>query len=98
MKCPMEKLESLSKLELTETEKNLLQKEIQSLLECMDKLGELNTQGIQPMTQLEETAILYREDNEVGRYTSEEMLANAPAHREDMFVVPNTIQRGETCN
>ncbi len=86
----------LANLELTEQEVARLRADMDEILAHMDKLNELDTQGVEPMAQVlyeaEETATL-REDVERPVLGSEIALANAPLAGADCFKVPKVIER-----
>ena len=81
----------LAKLELSEEEKENAKKDMGEMLDYIDKLNELDTTGIEPMSHVFPVHNVFREDvvkNVDGR---EETLANAPERKDDCFVVPKTI-------
>lgn len=86
----------LAHLELTEEEVRRFTEELSAVLAYMDKLNELDTEGVEPMAQVlfeaEETATL-REDVERETLGSETALANAPLAGAGYFKVPRVIER-----
>ena len=61
------------------------------MLDYIDKLNELDTSAVEPMSHVFPVNNVFREDvveNGDGREIS---LANAPERKEDSFVVPRTI-------
>ncbi len=81
----------LAKLELNEEEKEQAKKDIGEMLDYIDKLNELDTSAVEPMSHVFPVNNVFREDvveNGDGREIS---LANAPERKEDSFVVPRTI-------
>ncbi|HBI60927.1 MAG TPA: Asp-tRNA(Asn)/Glu-tRNA(Gln) amidotransferase GatCAB subunit C [Lachnospiraceae bacterium] len=81
----------LAKLELNEQEKEQAKKDIGEMLDYIDKLNELDTSAVEPMSHVFPVNNVFREDvveNGDGREAS---LANAPERKEDSFVVPKTI-------
>lgn len=81
----------LAKLELSEQEKECAKKDISKMLNYIDKLNELDTSNIEPMSHIYSVNNVFREDiieNEDGR---KKTLSNAPECKEDTFVVPKTI-------
>ena len=57
----------------------------------LDKLNELDTDGVEPLTHLFAEENVFREDTVVNGDSREEMLANAPEVKEGQYVVPKTI-------
>jgi aspartyl-tRNA(Asn)/glutamyl-tRNA(Gln) amidotransferase subunit C len=99
----------LANLELTAEERSGMQRDLNSILEYIDRLNELNTSNVPPMAQVsdryrvdqskqgsERFAYASREDVVEGLRKSlphEEALANAPDADEDFFRVPKVIER-----
>ena len=99
----------LAHLELTEEERLHLERDLNSILTCMDSLNELNTDAVTPMAQVSDRygvdeskqgsqrfAYASREDVVEGLRKSlphAEALANAPEADENFFKVPKVIER-----
>ena len=81
----------LAKLELSEEEKEQAKKDMASMLDYIDKLGELDTTGIEPMSHVFPVENVMREDVVTNGDGSEETLANAPERYDTSFVVPKTV-------
>ena len=81
----------LAKLELSDEEKEQAKKDMASMLDYIDKLGELDTTGIQPMSHVFPVENVMREDVVTNGDGSEETLANAPERHDTSFVVPKTV-------
>ena len=81
----------LAKLELSEEEKEKAKTDMGNMLDYMDKLGELDTEGVEPMSHVFPVNNVFREDVVTGGDMREEILKNAPAKKNGMFVVPKTI-------
>ena len=81
----------LAKLELSDEEKEQAKKDMASMLDYIDKLGELDTTGIEPMSHVFPVQNVMREDVVTNGDGSEETLANAPERHDTSFVVPKTV-------
>ena len=81
----------LAKLELSEEEKEQAKKDMASMLDYIDKLGELDTTGIEPMSHVFPVENVMREDVVTNVDGREETLANAPERHDTSFVVPKTV-------
>ena len=81
----------LAKLELSDEEKEQAKKDMASMLDYIDKLGELDTTGIEPMSHVFPVENVMREDVVTNGDGSEETLANAPERDDTSFVVPKTV-------
>ncbi len=81
----------LSKLALSEEEKEMAKKDMQSMLAYIDKLNELDTDGVEPLSQIFPVENVFREDESVNEETDGDILRNAPEENEGFFVVPKTF-------
>lgn len=81
----------LAKLELSDEEKEAAKKDMASMLDHFDKLSELDTTGIEPMSHVFPVENVMREDEVTNGDGSEETLANAPERKDTAFVVPKTV-------
>ena len=82
----MEYVGILAKLELSDEEKEAAKKDMESMLDYIDKLNELDTSRVEPMSHV------FREDVIANGDGGEETLANAPERRDRAFVVPKTVE------
>ena len=98
----------LANLKLTEAEIHKFQADLDEILVHMDKLNEIDTAGVPPMTQVLYGAgaapmaqVLYRagevdtlrEDRERPSLSNDKALANAPQPGAGYFKVPKVIER-----
>ena len=81
----------LAKLELSGEEKEQAKKDMGSMLDYIDKLGELDTEGVEPMSHVFPVHNVFREDVVTNGDNKEQTLANAPLRKDDRFEVPKTI-------
>ena len=82
----------LAKLELSEEEKKQAKSDMGRMLDYIDKLGELDTNGVEPMSHVFPVQNVFREDVVTNSDTREELLANAPEQKDGMFMVPRTFE------
>lgn len=81
----------LAKLALSDEEKEQAKLDMGKLLDYIDKLGELDTTGIEPMSHVFPVQNVFREDVVTNGDESEKTLKNAPGEKDNMFVVPMTV-------
>lgn len=81
----------LAKLELSGEEKEQAKKDMESMLDYVDKLNELDTDSIEPMSHVFPVNNVFREDIVTNEDGSKDTLKNAPQEQESSFVVPKTI-------
>ena len=82
----------LAKLELTDEEKEQAKKDMGSMLDYIDKLGELDTRGVEPMSHVFPVNNVFREDVVTYVYERDAILKNAPEVENGMFAVPRTFE------
>lgn len=82
----------LAKLELSHEEKEQAKKDMGSMLDYIDKLGELDTTGVEPMSHVFPVNNVFREDVVTNADDRENILKNAPEEKDGMFVVPRTFE------
>ena len=82
----------LAKLELSEDEKEQAKKDMGRILDHIDKLRELDTEDVEPMSHLFPVNNVFREDVVTNGDTREELLNNAPGEKNGMFMVPRTFE------
>ncbi len=85
------KLENLSRLELTDTEREKLQGSLSDILTMVEKLEELNTEGVEPLVYINEEVSILREDIVKNQLSQSDALKNAPDHNKTHFKVPKVI-------
>lgn len=81
----------LAKLELTEQEKEDAKADMEKMLDYIDTLNELDTDGIEPMSHVFPVNNVFREDIVINGDGSADTLANAPLKKDNSFKVPKTI-------
>lgn len=81
----------LAKLELSEEEKEQAKKDMGRMLDYIDKLGELDTSEVEPMSHVFSVRNVFREDVVTNGDRREEILKNAPGEKDGMFVAPRTF-------
>ena len=81
----------LAKLELSEEEKEKAKKDMGSMLDYIDKLNELDTTGVEPMSHVCPVQNVFRADVVVNGDDRENILKNAPEEKDGSFVVPKTV-------
>ena len=81
----------LAKLELSEEEKEQAKADMGSMLDYIDQLNELDTEGVEPMSHVFPVTNVFREDVVTNGDGQAETLANAPAKTDDSLIVPTTI-------
>lgn len=88
-----QKLAELSRLEFNEHELSDIQKDLEQMIGFVEKLNEINTEGVTPLTHISEEENQLREDVVSPSIDIETALKNAPASNERFFTVPKVIKK-----
>lgn len=82
----------LAKLELSGKEKEGAKRDMERMLDYIDKLNELDTDGVEPMSHIFPVDNVFREDVMTNGDIRQQILANAPKQKDGAFVVPKTLE------
>ena len=88
----IEYVEDLSYLKLSDDEKTRLKAELEKILVSIQRLGELDTDGVTPMSHPFDRVNVFRDDIVCDSFDRELILANAPERNDEFFVVPKTVE------
>lgn len=87
----VERVAHLSRLEFTEEDLTEQFAQLQSIIEMMDSLSEIDTEGVAPLNHVMDIENVFREDTVHESMGAEKVLANAPEENENMFQVPKIV-------
>ncbi len=82
----------LAKLELSAQEKEQAKQDMGNMLDYIDQLNELDTEGVEPMSHIFPVSNVFREDVVTNGDNREEMIKNAPEEKDGSFKVPKTVE------
>ena len=82
----------LAKLKLSPQEREDAKADMQKMLDYIDKLNELDTDGVEPMSHVLPVRNVFREDVVTNGDSREKMLANAPEQKDGQYQVPKTVE------
>lgn len=88
----VQRLATLARLEFTPEEEAELITQLDTMLTYVEKLNQLNTDGIEAMTHAVEVPSPMREDRVTNQPDTDALLQNAPAREGDFFKVPKIIE------
>ena len=86
------KLAHLARLEFSEEKEQEMLGDLNKILNWVDKLRELDTENIEPLTHMTAEVNVMREDVAKNTITHEEALLNAPKKDSDYFRVPKVLE------
>ena len=82
----------LSRLELDEETRERMTEQLGRVLDYIEKLNELDTENVEPMSHPGELKNVFREDEPRGSLDPDDALANAPDRSKSSFRVPRVIE------
>ena len=82
----------LARIEIGDEEAEGLVSELSSILTWVEQLGEVETDGVDPMTSVVEASIKMRDDVVNDGDDRGRILANAPRAEDGYFVVPKVVE------
>ena len=86
----------LARLELTDDEKALFQPQLESIVKYVEKISEVDVEGVSPMMHGRELVNAFREDVVRPSLDREKALANAPSRVGDEFLLPKIVEGAES--
>ncbi len=89
----IENLANLARLKFGENEKAAIREDLQKMIAFVEKLQEVDTEGVAPLLHMTENVNILREDVVQGSVSREEGLKNAPASDGQFFKVPKVIKK-----
>ncbi|MFT4970333.1 MAG: aspartyl-tRNA(Asn)/glutamyl-tRNA(Gln) amidotransferase subunit C [Chitinophagales bacterium] len=87
------RLAELAKLEFDESDAKEIQINLGSILDLVEKLQEVDTEGVEPLVYMNENVGVFREDEVKQVISKEEGLRNAPNKDSDYIKVPKVISK-----
>lgn len=91
-KKEVENIAYLSRLELSEEEKEKYIVQLNQILEYFQKLQKLNTENVEPTFHIVPINNVFRDDEPIPSLKVEDVLSNAPEKEENFFLVPKVIE------
>ena len=88
----VEKIAKLSRLTLSDNEKNSTLEKLNAVFALVEKMQTVNTDGVEPMAHPHEVALRLRDDAVTESDHAAEYLAVAPEVRDRMYIVPHVIE------
>ncbi|MGB0428926.1 MAG: Asp-tRNA(Asn)/Glu-tRNA(Gln) amidotransferase subunit GatC [Bacteroidia bacterium] len=87
------KLAHLAKLEFEGEKKEKIKQDFQKILDFVDKLSELDTEGVAPLIHVSDTVTEFRDDEAKVTLSHSDALKNAPQKDSDYYKVPKVLSK-----
>jgi len=81
----------LARLELPAAELDILQRDLNAIVEYVNLLQTLNTDGVEPLAHTLDLTNVFRDDQPMPSYRVDEILANAPQRQDGYYAVPAVL-------
>ena len=91
-KNTINKIARLSRIKLDDKESEDYIKDLNSILDWVEQLNEVNTENVEPLSNISSSILPKREDVSKDTNSSEEILENAPDKLEVFFDVPKVVE------
>ncbi len=88
----LNKIAHLARLEFDEGDSEKMLTDLENIISFVEKLNEVNTAGIEPLTSMSHEINSLREDAAKPHLNHEEALKNAPKSDQDYFRVPKVLE------
>ena len=85
-------ISKLSRISVDEKKAEKLAGDLNSIFNFIEKLNELNTDNVKPLTSVAETTLKFRSDEVKNQNIREQIIKNSPEDNEDFFVVPKVVE------
>ena len=83
----------LARLEFEGAKKEAIRQDLENIISFMDKLSEVDTEGVEPLIFMTEEYNKLRDDEVVESITQDEVLKNAPKKDSDYFRIPKVLDK-----
>ena len=88
----IEQVANLSRIKLTDNEKNVFREQLTDILGYIEKLNELDTEDVQPMAYATSIKNVFREDQQRSSFPRQEILELSPSSVNGFFKVPKVLE------
>ena len=85
-------ISKLSRISIEDEKAKKLEKDLNSIFKWIEKLNQLNTDKVEPLTSIAETTLRLRKDQIISKNIREDILKNSPKDNKDYFVVPKVVE------
>lgn len=91
----VDRLAELARLEFNAEEKDEIIKDLNNILSLIDKLNEINTEGVEPLIYMTDEETPLRKDEVKQEIGQKEALKNAPDKDSDYIRVPKVLDKNQ---
>jgi aspartyl-tRNA(Asn)/glutamyl-tRNA(Gln) amidotransferase subunit C len=88
----LDKIAHLARLEFDEKDAEKIMRDLSEIVDWVEKLNEVNTDGVEPLTSMSHEVNAFREDETKDQLDHNRALRNAPRKDDDHFRVPKVLE------
>jgi len=85
-------ISKLSRISVDDEKAKKLAGDLNTIFDFIEKLNELKTDDVEPLTSIAETTLKFRIDEVKSKNIRDQILKNSPEENEDFFVVPRVVE------
>ncbi|MDP7541575.1 MAG: Asp-tRNA(Asn)/Glu-tRNA(Gln) amidotransferase subunit GatC [Candidatus Pelagibacter bacterium] len=85
-------ISKLSRISIDDEKAKKLEADLNSIFSFIEKLNELETQQVEPLSSIAETTLQLRKDEIKSTNIRDQILKNSPEESKDFFVVPKVVE------
>ena len=85
-------ISKLSRISVDEEKAKKLEKDLNSIFKFIEKLNQLDTEKVEPLTSIADTVLQLRKDEIKSLNIRDQILKNSPEDNKDFFVVPKVVE------
>ena len=85
-------ISKLSRISVDDEKAKKLVDDLNSIFSFIEKLNELETKNVEPLTSIAETTLQLRKDEIKSNNIRDKILKNSPEKNKDFFVVPKVVE------
>lgn len=86
------RIAKLARIRITDDQQEAMAGELTEILNWVEQLSELDTEGVEPMTSVVEMSLPQRQDQVTDGNCADKVLANAPEGAHGFFAVPKVVE------
>jgi aspartyl-tRNA(Asn)/glutamyl-tRNA(Gln) amidotransferase subunit C len=91
-RATVQNIARLARITVSDDEAARFEGELSGIIEWVEQLEEVDTDGVEPMTRVVEMAMARRDDQVNDGGIADDIVANAPEKTDHFFVVPKVVE------
>ena len=88
----VKKIARLARISVSDEKSETFSADLGNILNWIEQLEEVNTDGVEPLSSVNEHTLAWRDDTVTDGNITDEVLKNAPESQSGFFVVPKVVE------